>query len=94
MDSNRARKKRRALMAEMVKRRVRTRAQQLYDDRGKEEGKALEDWIQAESEILDNSRLGPLYRLVKTGTLLSEAELPVTPSEDSSSDSNTVLENA
>lgn len=30
--------------------RVRIRAYQFYEDRGREDGRALEDWLQAESE--------------------------------------------
>jgi hypothetical protein len=54
-------------MVQMVERKVRTRAQQLYEDRGQAEGQDLQDWLQAESEVLENSILGPLYRRVKTG---------------------------
>ena len=45
---------------------VRTRAQQLYEDRGGEAGRELEDWFQAESEVLDNTILAPLYRRVRS----------------------------
>ncbi len=53
-------------MVQMVERKVRSRAQQLYEDRGQTEGQALQDWFQAESEVLENSILGPLYRRAKT----------------------------
>lgn len=46
----------------MAERKVRTRAQQLYESRGQGEGHALEDWFQAEAEMLENNRLAPLYR--------------------------------
>lgn len=54
-------------MVQMVERKVRLRAQQLYEDRGQGEGQELRDWFQAESEVLENSILGPLYRRIKTG---------------------------
>ena len=67
MDIETRRKKQQALMVQMVERKVRSRAQQLYENRGEAEGQDLQDWFQAESEVLDNSILGPLYRRVKTG---------------------------
>jgi hypothetical protein len=62
VDTDKRRQKQQALMAELVERKVRNRAQQLYDTRGQGEGHALQDWIQAESEILANKVLAPLYR--------------------------------
>jgi hypothetical protein len=66
LDIETRRKKQQALMVRMVERKVRSRAQQLYETRGQEEGQELQDWFQAESEILENSILAPLYRRVKT----------------------------
>lgn len=66
MDIETRRKKQQALMVRMVERKVRSRAQQLYETRGQEEGQELQDWFQAESEVLENSILAPLYRRVKT----------------------------
>jgi hypothetical protein len=65
VDIETRRKKQQALMIRMVERKVRSRAQQLYEDRGQAEGQDLQDWFQAESEVLENSILGPLYRRVK-----------------------------
>ena len=62
MDIETRRKKQRALMAQLVERKVRTRAKQLYETRGQEEGQDLKDWFQAESEVLGKSILAPLYR--------------------------------
>lgn len=62
MDIETRRKKQQALMMRMVERKVRSRAQQLYETRGQADGKELEDWFQAESEVLENSVLAPLYR--------------------------------
>ena len=66
MDIETRRKKQQALMVQMVERKVRSRAQQLYESRGQAEGQELQDWFQAESEVLENSIVGPLYRRVKT----------------------------
>lgn len=62
MDNETRRKKQRALMTELLERKIRLHAQQLYDKRGQTEGLALQDWVQAESEVLGNSILAPLYR--------------------------------
>ena len=67
MDIETRRKKQLALMVQMVERKVRSRAQQLYESREQAEGQELQDWFQAESEVLENSIVGPLYRRVKTG---------------------------
>jgi len=66
VDIQTRRKKQQALMVQMVERKVRSRAQQLYEKRGQTEGQELQDWFQAESEVLEKSILGPLYRRVKT----------------------------
>lgn len=60
------RKKQRAMMVQMVERKVRSRAQQLYETRGQAEGNDLQDWFQAESEVLENTAIAPLYRRMKT----------------------------
>jgi len=46
---------------ELVERKIRMRAQELFESRGREEGSALRDWVVAESEILGSSILAPLY---------------------------------
>lgn len=48
-------------MVELLERKVRMRARQLYDERGQVEGRDLEDWVQAESEVLKSSILAPLW---------------------------------
>jgi len=72
VDIETRRKKQRALMAELVERKVRSRAQQLYESRGQTEGQDLENWFEAESEVLGNSILAPLYRRLRTGNPESE----------------------
>ena len=52
-------------MADMVERKIRRRARQLYDTRGQAEGLSLQDWFQAESEVLGSSILAPVYRRVR-----------------------------
>jgi Protein of unknown function (DUF2934) len=65
VDIETRRKKQQALMVQMVERKVRSRAQQLYETRGQAEGQDLQDWFQAESEIVENSIIAPLYRRLR-----------------------------
>lgn len=74
MDIETRRKKQQALMVRMVERKVRSRAQELYEKRGQTEGQELQDWFQAETEVLENSILGPLYRRVKTAEPTEQSE--------------------
>jgi hypothetical protein len=74
LDIETRRKKQQALMVRLVERKVRSRAQQLYETRGQEEGQELQDWFQAESEVLENSILAPLYRRVKTEQPVEQSE--------------------
>jgi hypothetical protein len=67
VDIETRRKKQQALMVQLVERKVRSRAKQLYETRGQGDGQALQDWFQAESEVLENSILAPLYRRLRTG---------------------------
>jgi len=48
-------------MLELLERKIRLRARQLYDERGQVEGQELEDWVRAESEVLKSSILAPLW---------------------------------
>jgi Protein of unknown function (DUF2934) len=48
-------------MLELLERKIRLRARQLYHERGQADGQELEDWVQAESEILRTSILAPLW---------------------------------
>lgn len=61
VDSVTRSRERRKLMMEMLERKIRLRARQLYDERGRVEGRELEDWIRAESEVLQSSILAPLW---------------------------------
>lgn len=61
MDSMTRSRERRKLMVELLERKVRLRARQLYDERGQVKGSELEDWVRAESEVLKSSILAPLW---------------------------------
>ena len=58
-------------MIDMLERKIRLRARQLYEQRGRQEGKALEDWIMAEVDILRSSTLAGLW---SAGRLLEVAQ--------------------
>jgi hypothetical protein len=62
VDTDTRRKKQQALMTELLERKIRLHAQHLYNQRGQAEGSALQDWVEAESQVLENSLLAPLYR--------------------------------
>ena len=47
-------------MVELLERKIRLRAREIYEQRGEVNGQALEDWIKAEAEILKTSILAPL----------------------------------
>ena len=73
MDIETRRQKQQALITELLERKIRLHAQQLYDKRGQTEGFALQDWVEAESQVLENSILAPLYRRTRD-TSSSETE--------------------
>ena len=54
-------RQRQRLMIDMLERKIRSRARQIYEERGREEGRALEDWVKAEAEIIESSILAPLW---------------------------------
>jgi hypothetical protein len=72
VDIETRRQKQQALMVKLVERKVRSRAKQLYQTRGEVEGHALQDWVQAESEVLGNTVVAPLYRRLRTESQGSE----------------------
>ena len=61
MDSERRARERQKLMVSMLEKKIRLRARQLYEERGQQDGHAVEDWVQAESEVLKSSILAPLW---------------------------------
>jgi len=61
VDSVTRTRERQKLMVELLERKIRLRAHQLYDERGQVEGRELEDWVRAESEVLQSSILAPLW---------------------------------
>jgi hypothetical protein len=72
VDHDIRRKKQQALMTELLERKIRLHAQHLYDQRGQAEGQALQDWVEAESQVLENSILAPLYRRTRAEGSSSE----------------------
>jgi Protein of unknown function (DUF2934) len=72
VDIETRRKKQQALLVQMVERKVRSRARKLYEDRGESDGQDLQDWFQAESEVLENNIIAPLYRRVKMDSATSQ----------------------
>jgi hypothetical protein len=61
VDSVTRTRERQKLMLELLERKIRLRARQLYNEHGQVQGRALEDWVRAESEVLKSSILGPLW---------------------------------
>jgi hypothetical protein len=72
VDSDTRRKKQQALMTELLERKIRLHAQHLYDQRGQTEGLALQDWVEAESQVLEKNNMAPLYRKSRTDGRSSE----------------------
>ena len=66
LTSEARRRKQQALMVALVERKIRTRAQQIYEERGQVDGFAVADWVQAEKEVLEQSILAPLYWRFRT----------------------------
>jgi hypothetical protein len=50
------------LVMDLIRRQIRLRAHEIYEERGRAEGFALEDWLTAESEVLKTSILAPFYQ--------------------------------
>lgn len=61
MDSLTRTRERQKLIVELLERKIRLRARQLYEERGQAEGSELEDWVKAESEVLSTGILAPLW---------------------------------
>jgi len=62
-------------MVDLLERKIRLRADQLYNERGRVEGLALEDWVRAESEVLKSSILAPLWNARQERKLVEVREL-------------------
>ena len=90
VDIETRRQKQRKLMVQLVEQKVRSRAEQIYNERGQGEGRALEDWVQAESEVLENSILAPLYhrlRMTDSGSEHGEVTPDLATSDSSACES-------
>jgi hypothetical protein len=61
VDSITRTRERQKLMVDLLERKIRLRADQLFNERGRVEGLALEDWVRAESEVLKSGILAPLW---------------------------------
>jgi DUF2934 family protein len=48
-------------MLDLIERKIRLHAHQLYEERGEVEGHALDDWLKAESAVLKTTILAPLW---------------------------------
>jgi hypothetical protein len=66
VDIDTRRQKQQALITELLERKIRRHARQIYDQRGQVEGFALRDWVEAESKVLGKSILAPVYRRTRT----------------------------
>ena len=81
-------------MVQLVERKVRSRAKQLYESRGQEAGQDLQDWFQAESEVLGKSIVAPLYRRLRSsaqGTGEAEGSPEIATESASSSETGADL---
>lgn len=87
MDIDTRRQKQQALMTDLLERKIRLHAQHLYDQRGQEEGTALQDWVEAESRVLENSILAPLYRKTRSEAHSSDEFKEATDQQFALSDS-------
>ena len=75
MDSVTRTRERQKLMVDLLERKIRLRADQLYHERGRVEGLALEDWVRAESEVLKSGILAPLWNMRQERELVEVREL-------------------
>ena len=74
MDIETRRKKQQALIKRGLERRVRSRAQELYESRGQAKGNDLQDWFQAESEVLEKPSIAKLYHRLQSEDAESTAD--------------------
>jgi hypothetical protein len=51
-----------ALLQQFLERKIQLRAYEMYEQRGRADGRALDDWLQAEDEILGQSISTPFYQ--------------------------------
>jgi len=75
VDSVTRTRERQKLMLDLLERKIRLRADQLYHERGRVEGLALEDWVTAESEVLKSGILAPLWNTRQERELVEVREL-------------------
>src|SRR5260370_2637966 len=75
VDIETRRNKQQTMMVQLVERKVRSRAKQLYETRGQQDGHELQDWFQAESVVLENSVVVHVYLRVQTA--IQEAQTAI-----------------
>ncbi|MFZ0732074.1 MAG: DUF2934 domain-containing protein [Candidatus Sulfotelmatobacter sp.] len=78
-------------MVRAVERKVRSRAQQIYVSRGQAEGTELQDWFQAEEEVLENKVLAAIYRRPSDGSEQNRKPAPATETSDQSATCETAV---
>ena len=81
VDSEARREKQQKLLLELVERKIRLRAEELYQGRDLHGGSELGDWLKAESEVLANSIVAPLYRRSRGNPGTSEPDSSPSASE-------------
>ena len=89
MDNDTRRQKQQALITELLERKIRLHAQDLYEKRGQAEGLDVQDWVQAESEVLGKSILAPLYRKTRAESRSSDEFEDAGNAQFASTDSST-----
>lgn len=50
------------LLHQFVERKIQLQAYEMYEQRGRSDGHALDDWLNAEAEVFRGSILSPLFR--------------------------------
>ena len=63
-------------MLALIEKKIRLHAEQLYEERGCVKGHAVEDWLQAESEVLQGSILAPLWHSHRQHHAASDSSKP------------------
>jgi len=64
------------LMLDLIEKKIRLHAEQLYEERGCVKGHAVEDWLQAESAVLESSILAPLWHSNRQNHAASDSSKP------------------
>jgi hypothetical protein len=87
LDTDTRRQKQQALITDLLERKIRLHAQNLYEKRGQAEGLDVQDWVEAEAQVLGNSILAPLYRKTQASRSSDQFEDGAQPRSTESSTS-------